>query len=55
MFEFVVSNRSPPDPLIKKFCLVQIGLIKTSNKLHLAWLDLQMVGYIVKAMVEAKM
>ena len=25
-FEFVVSNRSPPGPLIKKICLVQIGL-----------------------------
>ena len=25
-FEFVVSNRSPPGPLIKKFCLVQIRL-----------------------------
>ena len=26
-FEFVVSNRSPLGPLIKKFCLVRIGLI----------------------------
>ena len=25
-FEYVVSNRSPPGPLIKKFCLVRIGL-----------------------------
>ena len=25
-FEFVVSNRCPPGPLIKKFCLVRIGL-----------------------------
>ena len=25
-FEFVVLNQSPPGPLIKKFCLVRIGL-----------------------------
>ena len=28
-FECVVSNRSPPGPLIKKFCLIRIGLIST--------------------------
>ena len=30
-FEFVVSNRSPPGPLIKKFCLVRIGLRQINN------------------------
>ena len=25
-FEFVAPNQSPPGPLIKKFCLVRVGL-----------------------------
>ena len=25
-FEFIVSNRSPPGPLIEKVCLVRVGL-----------------------------
>ena len=35
-FEFVVSNRSPPRPIIKKFCLVRIGLmplVKLQNQI----------------------